>query len=70
MASLLIMSQRYRDQERNRDDCLEKLRAIILQALTVPKSRKKTRPSRGSKRVRLQDKRRRSAIKQTRQRPR
>jgi ribosome-associated protein len=66
---LLIMSQRYRDQERNRDDCLEKLRAMILQALAVPKSRKKTRPSRGSKRVRLQDKRRRSAIKQTRQRP-
>ena len=66
---LIIMSQRYRDQERNRDDCLEKLRALILQALSVPKARKKTRPSRGSKRVRLQDKRRRSAIKQTRRRP-
>jgi ribosome-associated protein len=66
---LIIMSQRYRDQERNRADCLEKLRAIILQALAVPKARKKTRPSRGSKRVRLQDKRRHSAIKQTRRRP-
>src|ERR1700675_2585123 len=41
---LFIMSQKYRDQERNRDDCLEKLRAIILQALVVPKARKKTRP--------------------------
>src|SRR4051794_18352639 len=38
--SLIITSQRYRDQERNREDCLEKLRAIILQALAVPKARK------------------------------
>src|SRR5580704_419310 len=30
---LFVTSQRYRDQERNRDDCLEKLRAMILQAL-------------------------------------
>src|SRR3954454_23248820 len=30
---LIITSQRHRDQERNREDCLEKLRAIILQAL-------------------------------------
>ena len=66
---VIIMSQRYRDQDRNRDDCLEKLRTIILQALSVPKTRKKTRPSRGSKRARLQDKRRNSAIKQTRRRP-
>src|SRR6516225_2538515 len=28
---LIITSQRYRDQERNRADCMEKLRAIILQ---------------------------------------
>src|SRR6266852_4153180 len=54
--SVIITSQRYRDQERNREDCLDKLRAIILQALTVPKARKKTRPSRGSKRRRLHEK--------------
>ena len=66
---VIIMSQRYRDQERNREDCLEKLRAMILQALAVPKARKKTRPSRGSKRVRLQDKKRRSDVKQNRRRP-
>jgi ribosome-associated protein len=66
---LIITSQRYRDQERNREDCLEKLRAIILQAMFVPKARKKTRPSRGSKRARLHDKRQRSAIKQQRRRP-
>ena len=67
--SLIIMSQRYRDQDRNRDDCLEKLRAIILQALFVPKARKKTRPSRGSKRRRVEAKRQRGAIKQQRRRP-
>ena len=67
--SLIIMSQRYRDQERNRDDCLEKLRAIILQALAVPKVRKKTRPSRGAKKRRLQEKKMRSDVKQQRRRP-
>jgi ribosome-associated protein len=63
---LVITSQKYRDQDRNRQDCLEKLRAIILQALAVPKARKKTRPSRGSKRRRLQDKKHRSDVKQQR----
>jgi ribosome-associated protein len=67
--SVIITSQRYRDQERNRADCLEKLRAIILQALAVPKARKKTRPSRGAKRRRLQDKKLRSDVKQNRRRP-
>jgi ribosome-associated protein len=66
---LVIMSQRHRDQDRNREDCLDKLRAIILQALAVPKPRKKTRPSRGSKRRRLQEKKRRSDVKQQRRRP-
>ncbi len=66
---LIITSQLTRDQERNRQDCLDKLRAIILQALAVPKARKKTRPSRGSKRRRLQDKKQRSDVKQNRRRP-
>ena len=67
--SVIITSQRYRDQERNRADCLEKLRTIILQALAVPKVRKKTRPSRGAKRRRLQEKKQRSDVKQNRRRP-
>jgi ribosome-associated protein len=67
--SLIIMSQRFRDQERNREDCLAKLSSIIAQALVVPKVRKKTRPSRGSKRRRLQEKKRRSDVKQSRRRP-
>lgn len=67
--AIIITSQRHRDQERNREDCLEKLRAIILQALVVPKHRKKTRPSRGAKKRRLQEKKRRSEVKQHRRRP-
>lgn len=67
---LIIMSQKYRDQERNREDCLEKLRAIILQSLYVPKARKKTRPSRGAKKRRLHEKKRRSDVKQNRRQPR
>ena len=66
---LVIMSQKYRDQDRNRDDCLEKLRAIILQALFVPKARKATKPSRSSKRRRLETKRQRGETKRGRQKP-
>jgi ribosome-associated protein len=68
--SMVITSQRYRDQERNRQDCLDKLRALILQALAVPRKRRPTRPTRGSKLTRLQDKKRRAAVKRERQRPR
>ncbi len=66
---VIISSQLTRDQDRNRQDCLDKLRAIILQALFVPKVRKKTRPSRGSKRRRVEAKRRHGAVKENRRRP-
>jgi ribosome-associated protein len=67
--SVIITSQLTRDQDRNRQDCLDKLRAIVLQALVVPKLRKKTRPSRASKRRRVEAKRRRSATKAGRRKP-
>ena len=54
---LLITSQRYRDQGRNIDDCLEKLRNLILAATKVPRRRKKTRPTKASKEKRLDTKR-------------
>ena len=66
---LIITSQRYRDQERNKEDCLEKLRDIIVQATFTPKVRKKTKPSKGAKRRRLADKKQRSDVKQNRRRP-
>ena len=39
---LVLTSQRYRDQERNRQDCLDKLREMIASAATRPKTRRKT----------------------------
>src|SRR5438105_209060 len=56
---LLIQSQRFRDQERNRRDCIDKLREMISQAASRPRRRKKTRPTRAARETRLQHKRRR-----------
>jgi ribosome-associated protein len=66
---MLVQSERYRDQERNRTDCLEKLRAMLLQATMKPRPRKPTRPSRGAKEARLRAKKRRSSTKTARRRP-
>jgi ribosome-associated protein len=66
---LVLNSQRYRDQDRNRQDCLEKLRAMVQQAATPPRPRKPTRPTRGSREARLQLKRRRAGTKAARRRP-
>jgi ribosome-associated protein len=66
---LVLVGQRYRDQERNRQDCLDKLRELVLQAAAVPKARRPTRPTRGSRERRLQAKQRRSAVKTERRRP-
>ena len=66
---VVLDSQRYRDQARNIDDCLEKLCAIITEAVKVRKKRKKTRPSRSSKEARLKEKRTVGERKKTRRRP-
>jgi len=63
---LLITGQRFRDQERNRMDCLEKLAEIIREAATLPKQRRATKPTRGSHRRRLAAKKHRSTIKSNR----
>lgn len=66
---LVLTSQRFRDQERNRQDCLEKLAELVRQAAAVPRPRKKTRPTRGSRENRLKDKQRRSRVKSLRRKP-
>ncbi|HVX64161.1 MAG TPA: alternative ribosome rescue aminoacyl-tRNA hydrolase ArfB [Pirellulales bacterium] len=63
---LLISSQRYRDQRRNVDDCLEKLRVMLAEAAAPPVRRKRTKPSRGSIERRLEAKRQQSTRKQAR----
>jgi ribosome-associated protein len=63
---LIVTSQRYRDQERNKEDCLEKLRDMILQATMIPKPRKPSKPGRAARERRLHLKRQRSEVKKTR----
>lgn len=63
---LVLTSQRYRDQDRNRQDCLDKLAEMVRQALVAPTPRKKTKPGKAAKRRRLADKRHQSAKKQSR----
>jgi ribosome-associated protein len=55
---LLITSQLTRDQQRNLEDARAKLAALVREALVEPTVRRATRPTLGSKRRRLDDKRR------------
>lgn len=55
---ILLVSQRTRDQTRNRQDALDKLAALIREALVPPTPRRPTRPTRGSRVRRLENKRR------------
>jgi ribosome-associated protein len=64
---LVITAQRFRTQERNREDALERLLALVREAAVPPIPRKPTKPTLGSRKRRLEGKRRRSAIKGLRQ---
>ena len=63
---LVLSAQRFRTQERNREDARERLRAFIESGLRAPKPRIATRPSRAAKQRRLDEKRGRSTIKRDR----
>ncbi len=63
---LVIDAQRFRTQERNRQDARERLVHFIQAGLSVPKARVATKPTHGSKLRRLDAKRERSQIKRGR----
>ncbi len=63
---LVIKSQEHRTQERNRRAAIERLTRFVQSALVEKKPRKKTRPSKQVKRKRLDEKRRRGAVKRSR----
>lgn len=63
---LMISCDTTRSQGRNKQGCLEQLRALVNQAVVVPKTRKKTKPTRGSVERRIGEKKRRSEIKKRR----
>lgn len=65
-AAMVIMSDRYRDQIRNREDCADKLKAMILEVAYPPKLRKKTKPTRSSNQRRKTQKNLNSAKKRDR----
>jgi ribosome-associated protein len=60
---LVIQAQTHRSQERNRDEALKKLVALLRKALVRPKKRVATKPTKASKRRRLESKARRSDTK-------
>jgi len=62
----VIKSGRFRNQDKNREDARGRLAELIRKVLVEQKPRKKTRPSRKAKEKRLQDKSRRSRLKQSR----
>jgi len=64
---LLIEAKRFRTQEQNREDAIQRLAELIRKALVKPKSRKKTRPSAASKERRLRSKKAKGEIKKIRQ---
>lgn len=67
---LRVNCQRFRDRERNREDCLERVRRMILESLTPPPSRRKTRVPRRAHESRLREKQLRGEAKRSRRAPR
>jgi ribosome-associated protein len=62
-------AQDTRSQARNRELALERLRSRLTAALTVQRPRRATKPTRASRRRRLETKRRRAELKRVRRRP-
>jgi ribosome-associated protein len=63
---IVIKAQRYRSQDRNRDDALARLQALVDAAATILPERRPTRPTRGSQKRRVDSKVRRGQIKAAR----
>ncbi len=65
---IVITARKFRTQEKNREDALSRLISLIREACKNPKSRKKTKPTGASIKLRLENKRKKSAVKKHRQR--
>ena len=63
---IVIEAKRYRSQEKNRADAIERLKALFHAALEKPKKRKKSKPNQQSKQKRLDAKKKNSEKKQLR----
>lgn len=65
---LIVRSDRYRQQKRNRQECLDRLGTLIRKALIPGKKRRATKPTQSSIKRRLDDKRQHSKTKSLRKR--
>ena len=66
---LMVSSEKFRSQAKNKEDCIEKFYEWIGKALRIPNKRIRTRPSAASVKKRLEDKRLQSEKKTLRKRP-
>ncbi|PJH76535.1 MAG: aminoacyl-tRNA hydrolase [Anaerolineae bacterium CG_4_9_14_0_8_um_filter_58_9] len=66
---LVITARRYRSQEQNRADAVQRLVKMIQKAATRPRVRKATRVSQSAKAARVDEKKRRGQVKHRRHRP-
>jgi ribosome-associated protein len=63
---LILTSESERSQSGNKAECLVRLRELLIEAMHIPKVRRKTKPSKGSKQRRMDEKKRRGEIKKGR----
>jgi ribosome-associated protein len=63
---IVISAQRFRTQEHNKRDAMERLTEMVAQARIEPKIRRPTKPTRASKRRRLEGKQQRGQVKRSR----
>lgn len=63
---IIIKAQKHRELERNKEDALERLKALIVEATHVQKARRPTKPTRSSQRKRMDKKNKRGQIKKNR----
>mgnify|MGYP002639000334 FL=1 len=63
---VVIKAQRFRSQEKNREDALNRLKSLILKSLTKQKKRKTTQPSRSAKKKRMDYKTKHGDLKELR----
>ncbi len=63
---IVIKAQKFRSQEKNREDALNRLKVLILKSMVKQKKRKPTRPSRSAKKRRMDNKTKHGKLKQLR----
>ena len=66
---IIIKAQQFRTQEKNKEDALNRLQQLIKSALVQPKKRQATRPTKASKKRRMDAKTRRGQTKGLRKTP-